>query len=292
MIKIIDCIDEIVDKCFGDPELKGILEFSVNANNVTVKDQFLHHYEKACYLGTKDSLIRAILYRTHNQQDLLLRLSDYKKNLSKILVIGEYSKVKMSYKEELGSETSIGASGSKTISDNKQVDNYSGLDVNNSIGINDNRTGSSQTNRLETLKDVIPQPTITADAEPIQIKQFQLEDGTSTETTINYTQYKLNNPQYDESKEKIGYQNLTKDITTNHNNDTNITTSSKDGKSFGKTNTSSGNTTVKGNKSDVHDTVTEFITNDARVKLWSRELPRLKTKFWNSFFSLFVYEQV
>lgn len=292
MIKIVDCIDEIVDRCFGDPELKGTLEFSVNTNNITVKDQFLHYYEKACYLGTKDSLIRAILYRIHNNEDLLLRLRDYKTNLSKILVLGEYSKVKMSYKEETGSETSIGASAGKTTSDNSQVDNYSGLDINNSIGINDNRTGSSQTNRLENLKDVIPQPTITADAEPIQIKKFQLENGSPTETTINYTHYKLNNPQYDETKEKIGYQNLTKDITTNHNNDTNITTSSTGGKSFGTTKSNSGNTTVKGSKSDAHDTVAEFITNDARVKLWTRELPRLKTKFWNSFFSLFVYEQV
>lgn len=291
MIKIIDYIDEIIDKCFGDPELKELLEFSVHTTNVTIKDQFLHHYEKACYIGSKESLIRAILYRIHNNQDLILKLRDYKINLSKILNLGEYSKVRLSYKEELGTETSIGVSGSHTENKSNQADNYSGVDNNTNLSINDNKTGVSNTNKLEDLKDVIPQPTIEVSETPITLKTFRLEDDRLVETPNNYTRHKVNNPQYEETDEQIGYQNLTKDLTTNQSTDTNISSSSRGSSSSGDSTSKSANTTIKGNKSDAHDRTVEFITNDARVKLWTKELPRLKIKFWNTFFSLFVYEQ-
>lgn len=291
MIRIKDFINEIVNECFGDPDLKDLLEFTIHTTKMTIKDQFLHHYENACYMGSKESLIRAIMYRIHLQQDLILKLQDYKKNLSKILELGEYSKVKLSYKDELTTETTIGVTGSNTKNDSSQSDNFSGLDSNTNVGINDNQTAVSNTNELRDLKVVIPQPTITADEQPIQIKKFQLEDGDLTETTLDYNKPKLNSEQYSEDEGKIGYQHLTKDLSTNQNNDTNISTSSRGGKTHNKSESKSANTNVKGNKSDVTDRTTEFITNDARVKLWSKELPRLKTKFWNGFFSLFLYEQ-
>lgn len=291
MIRIIDCIDEVIDKCFSDPELKELLEFSVGATRVTIKDQFLHHYEKACYIGTKESLIRAILYRTHLQQDLLLKLSDYKKNLSRILELGEYSKVKLSYKEELGTETSIGAAGSNTTNKSSQADNFSGVDINQNLSINDNMTATSNTNRLEDLKTVIPQPKIEISDDPKTIKTFRLEDDRIVETDTNYTSFKLNNPQYEETDEQIGYQNLTKDITSNTSVDTNRSNSSRGSLSSGTSESRSANTTVKGSTSDTTDRAVEFITNDARIKLWTKELPRLKTKFWNAFYNLFLYEQ-
>lgn len=64
MIRVKDHIDEIVEKCFSD-QAKAILEFDIKGLRISVKDQFLYHYETACYLGDKDSMIRAIAYKVH-----------------------------------------------------------------------------------------------------------------------------------------------------------------------------------------------------------------------------------
>lgn len=278
MIRVIDHIDEIVDTCF-DQELRDLLEFTVNSTKVTVKDQFLFHYESACYEGTKESMIRGIMYKIHLQEDLVLKLKDYKINLSKILNLGEYSKVRLSYKEELGTETAIGASGSNTDNKNAQTDNYSGIDHNHNINVNDNRTAASQTNKVEELKAYIPQSKIMRDEDPLGIKKFQLEDDRPIETPTNYTGFKLDNPQIQEEGELTGYQNLSKDLTSNETRDTNTTNSSRGGESTGESKTRSASTRVTGNKNDATETTSEFITNDARIKLWTKELPRLKVKF-------------
>lgn len=279
MVRIIDCVDELVEKCFGDQQLVELLEFTTNATKVTIKDQFLFHYESACYMGDKDSLIRALLYKTHLQQDLLLKIADYKRNLSRILELGEYSRVRLHYKEELGTETTIGVSGSNSTHDTKQADNYSGYDTNNNLNIADSRTGRSETNRVEELKTVIPQPSLAKNVDFVQTPKYDLQNRELNRVDEAHTPTYLNNPQYEDSDDKVGYQHLTKDLTTNQSVDSNVTNTSRGSSSASDGSTRAGHTNVKGNKSDVHDRTVDFITNDARVRLWSRELPRLKTKF-------------
>lgn len=266
MIRVIDCIDEIVEKCFGDREVKELLEFTINNNKVSVKDQFLFHYENACYPGDKESLIRAILYKTHLQEDILLKLADYKQNLSRILELGEYSEVKLSYKEHLGTETTIGGSITTSSNDNKQVDNYAGYDRNTNINITDNRTGASETNRVEELKTVIPQPTM-AQANNVELPKYEIVNRQLNVGSNQHNTNELNTPQYEESAKKIGYQNLTKDLTTNQSLDSNITNTSRASTSVNDGKHKTGRTDVRGNKSDTHHKSVSFITNDARVRL-------------------------
>lgn len=267
MIKIVDCIDEIVAKCFSDPELVELLEFTVSGTKVTIKDQFLFHYETACYLGTKESLFRGLLYKTHLQQDLILKMLDYKKNITRILDLGEYSKVKLGYKEELGTETTIGASGSKSTHDTKQVDNYSGYDNNTNLNISDSRTGASETNRVEQLNTVIPQPSLANNPHNIEIQKFDIQNREIIKEPETPMSSQLNNPQYEESEDKVGYQHLSKDLTTNQSVDANITNTSRGSTSVGDGSSKTAKTNVKGNKSDTHDKTVEFRTNDARIKI-------------------------
>lgn len=270
MIKVVDCIDEIVARCFNDQELVDILEFTVGGTKVTVKDQFLFHYETACYLGSKDSLIRGLLYKTHLQQDIILKLQDYRRNLMKILELGEYSKVKLGYKEQLGTETTVGVSAGQSTHDTKQADNYSGHDSNTNVNISDTRTGASETNRVEELKTVIPQPTINpnpAMQSNTTVRKYDLQNREVIEERENSTTPQLNDPQYDESEEKIGYQHLSKDLTTNQSIDTNVTNTSRGSSSVSDGTNKTARTSVKGNKSDAHDKTVEFRTNDARVRL-------------------------
>lgn len=267
MIRIVDCIDEIVAKCFSDPELVELLEFTVSGTKVTVKDQFLYHYETACFLGTKESLFRGLLYKTHLQQDLILKLLDYKRNLSRILELGEYSKVKLGYKEQLGTETSIGASGSTSTHDSKQVDNFSGYDSNTNVNISDTRTGSSETNRVEQLNTILPQPSLANNPHNIQVQKFDIQNRELTKEPETPLSSNLNNPQYEETEDKVGYQHLSKDLTTNQSVDSNISNTSRGSTSISDGSSKSARTNVKGNKLDTHDKTVEFITNDARIRL-------------------------
>lgn len=267
MIKVVDCIDEIVARCFSDQELVDILEFTIGGTKVTVKDQFLFHYETACYLGSKDSLFRGLLYKTHLQQDIILKLQDYRRNLMKILELGEYSKVKLGYKEQLGTETTVGVSAGQSTHDTKQADNYSGHDSNTNVNISDTRTGASETNRVEELKTVIPQPTMGSVPTNTTVRKYDLQNREVIEERENSTTPQLNDPQYDESEEKIGYQHLSKDLTTNQSIDTNVTNTSRGSSSVSDGTNKTARTSVKGNKSDAHDKTVEFRTNDARVRL-------------------------
>lgn len=279
MVRVVDCIDEIVEKCFGDQELKNKLEFTVSATKVTVKDQFLYHYETACYLGSKESLIRAILYRIHLQEDVLLKLENYKANLSRIFQLGEYSRVKLNYKHELGTETNIGVSVGDSKTDNVQADNHSGFDRNTNLSITDNKTGRSETNKVEDLAAVIPQPIIKDDLANVTLQRYEVTEGQLTKSEVDYTGATMDLPQYEEKDDKVGYQHLTKDVTGNINRDLNYTESSR-GSTTHNTNAHKGaKTNVKGNSSDTDDTVVEYVTNDARIKMWTKELPRLKMLF-------------
>lgn len=291
MVRVVDCIDEIVEKCFGDQSLKEKLEFTVSSTKVTVKDQFLYHYETACYLGSKESLIRAILYRIHLQEDILLKLADYTTNLTRIFNLGEYSKVRLNYKHELGTETNIGVSVGDSKTDNVQADNHSGFDRNTNLGIANTRTGRAETNRVEKLDAVIPQAQIKEDLDNTTLQKYGVIEGRLTMTPVNYNQSNLDDPQYAEDDEKIGYQHLSKDLTTNTNRDHNYTESSRGSTAYTGNDSKNAKTNVRGNSSDVDDTVVEYVTNDARIKMWTKELPKLKTLFWNCFFDLFVYEQ-
>lgn len=279
MVRIVDCIDEIIEKCFGDDDLKAKLEFTLSGTRVTVKDQFLYHYETACYVGSKESLIRAILYRIHLQEDILLKLADYKTNLTRIFNLGEYSKVRLNYKHELGTETNIGVAVGDSKTDGVQSDNHSGFDKNINLSITDNKTGRADTNKVEDLANVIPQPKIKQALNNNALQKYDVIEGQLVKTQVDFTPTELENPQYEEKDDQIGYQHLTKDVTANTNNDNNYTESSRGSKNYSKTDHKSAKTNVKGNSTDVDDKVVEYVTNDARIKMWTKELPRLKTLF-------------
>lgn len=241
MIRVRDHIDEIVEKCFSD-EAKRILEFDVKGLNISVKDQFLYHYESACYLGEKDSMIRAIAYKVHQAADQLLRIENYQNNLVRLFDLGEYSKVKRGFRTELDTHSTIGAFGTETKGSSNRSDEYQATDNNRDININDSRTGASQTNEVLELNYAIPQAEIT-------------DDG------------KLNDPQVKEGDTAIGFQSFTKDLTTSDTLNTNRSNSQRTNTDTTTSSVRSASTTVRGGKIDEATDNVEYITNDARYKM-------------------------
>lgn len=241
MIRVKDYIDEIVEKCFSD-EAKAILEFNVKGLSISTKDQFLYHYETACYLGDKESMIRAIAYKVHQAADQLLRIENYQNNLVRVFDLGEYSKVKRGSRTQLDTQSTIGAMGSESRSTSNRTDNYQSTDKNRDININDNRAGASETNELQDINHVIPQATIT-------------EEGA------------LNNPQVLEGEDQIGFQRFTKDLTTSDTLNTNTSNSQRSNEDTTTNKLSSASTSVRGGKTDEATDEVTFVVNDARYKM-------------------------
>lgn len=283
IIRVKDHIDTIMQQCFND-SIKNLLEFDVSSFQISLKDQFLHYYETAKFAGTLETLIRSIKYRIHKNEELLVRLKDLQTNLKKITDLGEYSKVKLRYLESLGTESSIGASISNSQTKNKQTDKYSGIEQNDNLNIIDDQTAESDTNETDNLQNYIPQPSIVDDNQSTNVNKYSIENNTINETPTGYVLKKLNKP---EAKTEPSFQKITKDLSTNESNNTTITNTSRGGNYENKSDYKSTNTKIKGNKSDEDEKMVEFITNDARFRVWSKEIPKLKMKFWNSFFTLF-----
>lgn len=288
-IKVKDHIAEIVEKCFSE-EYKEALEFTVNNETVTLAEQFKYHYGDACFYGTKEDLISAIRYRAQTRMDIILRLQDLKTNINKVTELGEYSKVNLGYKETLGTETTIGASAAKSKSTNKQTDQFKGYDLTTNVNISDDRTGTSQTNLVNKLDVIFPQPSISLSKE--SSSKFSLSENQIQETETQIPKVTLNNPQHKEGDNAIGYQNLTKELSTTEGANTINTSTSRGGETSGDLNSNNLNTNVKGSKSDEINRNVEFVTNDARVKLWKLQLPNLRTKFWNCLYTLFEFNNV
>lgn len=285
VIRVKDYIDQIVEQCFNQ-DIKDLLEFSLFNNRVSVKDQFLHYYEQAKYQGDLTSLIRSIKIRIQRNEPLVMQLKDQNTNIQRLLELGEYSKVTTRYLETLGTESSVGASASSSNSQNKQADTYSGIEQNDNLNISDEQTAVAQTNAVELLEVQLPQPTLAAEQNSKSYLKYSIRDGNLNETPTSYSTKKLNKPQQEE-KDPFGYQNFTKDLNTNESNTTTATNTSRGSDSSTTSNAKTATSNVKGARSDESERSVEFITNDARFKLWSREVPRLKTKFWNSFYTLF-----
>lgn len=286
-IRVRDHVDEIVQNCFTE-EHKNILEFAVGTKIMSLKEQFLYHYWHACYKGSKEGLIRAIIYRLHVNLDLLLRIQDLRENVRKVTELGEYSKVTLGYKESLGTETTIGASAGISHSENLQTDNYQGTDSSVNLNISDDRTATSQTNSLNPLNIVIPQPSISENTSAQ--KTYSINDNNITESEQTIPKYSLNNPQIQEGDNPLGYQNVTKDLSTSEGTNTTNTKSSRGAKTQGDFNNRGASANVKGTKGDEINRTSEFITNDARIKMWKLQIPKLRTRFWNCLYTLFDYD--
>lgn len=286
--RVKDHAEEIVNKCFTE-ENKQLLEFSINENVVSVLDQLLYHYQFACYRGSKDSLIKAIMYKIHQNVDILLRLKDLQTNYGKITELGEYSKVTMGYKEQLGTETTIGATGSESNTKNKQADNFSGTDTNRDISINDEQAANSQTNVVRDINIIMPTPTIKEIDK--KRKSFQLEESNISEVEKDSKGYILDKPELKDGDNPLGFQNLTKNTTTSDTASTLNTETSRGSESKGDTKNRGASAKVKGAKSDEINRTAVFRTNDARLAIWKMEIPKLQTRFWNIFFNLFVYDE-
>lgn len=253
MIRVRDHVDEIVEKCFSD-DAKRILEFEVKGLSISVKDQFLFHYENACYIGDKDSLIRAVAYKVHMASDKLLKIENYQQNLVRLFDLGEYSRVRRGFKTEIDTNSTIGALGSETKSTFNRTDNYQSTDKNRDLNVSDNRTGTSQTNQVHELQYAIPQAEIT-------------DDG------------KLRDPQMTEDEDKMGFQHYSKDLSTSDSLNTNTLNSQRRNTDTSTNSLRNASTTVRGGKSDSSTDEVMFVTSDARFKMWSKQLPLLKTRF-------------
>lgn len=287
-VRVRDWSGHIVEKCFTQ-EVKEALEFTINETQMSVEDQLLYHYWNAYYFGTRDLMVKAIIYKIHQNMDLILRLQDLKKNILRILDLGEYSKVTLGYKETLGTESSIGVSAANSKTKNLQSDRYEGQDTTRDININDERTATSQTNVTEELKIFIPQPEITEGQ--TKGKTYGLTETSISENEKESPKFTLNNPQMNEDGASLGFQNVSKNLSTSDSANTSNTASSRGTESRGDIDNKNARTEVKGAKSDEINRTSEFVTNDARLKVWKAEIPKLQTRFWNCLFNLFEYEE-
>lgn len=283
-LKIKDVIDTIVKNCFSEED-KQILEFTQNQTQITVKHQFLIHHKHACYEGELQDLELAIMYKIHQNQDLLLRIKDYTQNITKLLDLDEYNKVSFSYKDQLGTETSIGASGNKSETINQQTDNYSGLEKNKNVNLSEDTQALSQTNKVEGVDRVLPKYSIT-ETEPTN---------TITHSLINQQQpIQVTKPNITESNpdnlDLLGFQNVQKEHSAFESANTNTSITSRGSDSKNNSTFRNSNVNTKGTKTDEVTRTVDFLTNEARLKLWKTELPKLRTKFWNSFSGLFIYD--
>lgn len=243
-----------------EPWHKEVLEFTMNNIKTTVVQQFKHYYQHACFAGDLDELVTALKIKTQDCVDILYKLQDLKRNITKITQLDQYNKVTLQYRDTLGTTASVTGSASLTKSENTTTDTGVSTDRTTNSNKNLDETGSSQTNRLHPISDVLT-PT-TAD-----------ENG--------YTEGALNKP--------IQYQNF--GITQSINNSINVnnvnTNQTSKGNSTSGTETASHNTT--GSKTDESQQKVEYTTIDERLRMWNLEMPRLRRKFWQMYSNLFTY---
>lgn len=288
VIRVKNYIDEIYETCFSQ-ENKDTLEFTQNNVKVTIKDQLSYYYSTACYPGTKDDLIKAIMIKINQQEDLLLRIKDYNENINRIVRIEEYNDVSISYTDTLESETNIGVSALNSNSHSTQADKFSGIDQTKNTNIIDDISANSQTNRVESVSAIFSNPTL-GDSDP---KQLEIYNATKSNITTENVAYKESELKDHNQKlpEDYGFQvvNKSQNIGQSVNNNTSKTASASN--SFREMDNKASNANIKGSKQDKLRRNIDYNTNKNRLKLWRTQLPKLRAKFWNSFSNLFCYEE-
>lgn len=263
-IRVKNYIDEIYETCFSQ-ENKDTLEFTQNNIKVTIKDQLLYYYSTACYPGTKDDLIKAMMIKINQQEDLLLRIKDYNENINRIVRIEEYNDVSISYTDTLESETNIGVSALNSNSHSTQADKFSGIDQTKNTNIIDDISASSQTNRVESVSAIFSNPTL-GDSDP---KQLEIYNATKSNITTENVAYKESELKDHNQKlpEDYGFQvvNKSQNIGQSVNNNTSKTASASN--SFREMDNKASNANIKGSKQDKLRRNIDYNTNKNRLKL-------------------------